>query len=51
MFSPLEDDWLAKQSIKGMLDIQSLMLYSSVCGCGVDMLPIPGTFSLKPSHP
>lgn len=42
MFSPLEDDWLAKQSIQGILDIQSLMLYSSVCGCGIDMLPLPG---------
>ena len=42
MFSPLEDDWLAKQSIQGILDVESLMLYSSVCGCGIDMLPLPG---------
>ena len=42
MFSPLEDDWLAKQSVQGILDIESLMLYSSVCGCGIDMLPLPG---------
>ncbi len=42
MFSPLEDDWISKQSIQGTLDIESLMLYSSVCGCGIDMLPLPG---------
>ena len=42
MFSPLEDDWLSKQSVKGILDIESLMLYSTVCGCGIDMVPLPG---------
>ena len=42
MFSPLEDDWLAKQSYANGLSPESLMLYSSVCGCGIDMLPLPG---------
>ena len=42
MFSPLEDDWLAKQSVQGILNIEQLMIYSSVCGCGIDMLPLPG---------
>ena len=42
MFSPLEDDWLARQSIQGILSIESLMLYSTVCGCGIDMIPLPG---------
>ncbi len=42
MFSPLEDAWLSKQSVQGILDIESLMLYSSVCGCGIDMIPLPG---------
>ena len=42
MFSPLEDDWLARQSIQGILSIESLLLYSTVCGCGIDMLPLPG---------
>lgn len=42
MFSPLEDDWLAKQSVQGILNIESLMLYSTVCGCGIDMVPLPG---------
>ena len=42
MFSPLEDDWLAKQSYNNGLSIESLMLFSSVCGCGIDMIPLPG---------
>ena len=42
MFSPLEDDWLAKQSYNNALSPESLMLYSSVCGCGIDMVPLPG---------
>ena len=42
MFSPLEDDWLAKQSYNNGLSPESLMLYSSVCGCGIDMIPLPG---------
>ncbi len=42
MFSPLEDDWLAKQSVQGILSIESLMVYSTVCGCGIDMIPLPG---------
>tara|TARA_B100001115_G_C15799026_1_gene394897 strand:- start:288 stop:1223 length:936 start_codon:yes stop_codon:yes gene_type:complete len=42
MFSPLEDEWLAKQSCEGILRIESLLLYSTVCGCGLDMVPVPG---------
>lgn len=42
MFSPLEDDWLAKQSIQQLIDCNSLLLYSTVCGCGLDMIPVPG---------
>ncbi len=42
MFSPLEDEWLAKQSCEGILKIESLLLYSTVCGCGLDMVPVPG---------
>jgi len=42
MFSPLEDDWLAKQSGSNILSIESLMLFSTVCGCGIDMVPLSG---------
>ncbi len=47
MFSPLEDDWLARQSYSNVLSPESLMLYSSVCGCGIDMLPLPGDIFLE----
>lgn len=42
MFSPLEDDWLAKQSKFYNSSINSFLLLSTVCGCGLDMLPIQG---------
>ncbi len=42
MFSPLEDEWLAKQSCEGLLKVESLMLFSTVCGCGIDMVPLEG---------
>jgi len=47
MFSPLEDDWLAKQSYNNTLTPESLMLYSSVCGCGIDMVPLPGDIFIE----
>ena len=42
MYSLLEDDVLALRNKEKRFDIDSLMLYSTVCGCGLDMLPIPG---------
>ena len=51
MFSPLEDDWLAKQSIQGILDIQSLMLYSQYVDVELTCCLYQATFLLKPSHP
>ncbi len=42
MFSPLEDDWLARQSGGNVLSIESLLLFSTVCGCGIDMVPVSG---------
>lgn len=42
MYSPLEDG-----GFSGLLgrdvDIHKLLLYSTVCGCGVDMVPLVGT--------
>ena len=42
MFSLLEDSGLAKRNNQRMFDIDSLLLYSTVCGCGLDMVPLPG---------
>lgn len=42
MFSLLEDDILALRAKQRNFNLDSLILYSSVCGCGVDMVPVPG---------
>ena len=47
MYSVLEDDFLAESIRKQKLNVDSLMLYSTVCGCGIDMVPVPETFSKK----
>ena len=35
-----EDDVLASRFATGNVTINDLILYSSVCGCGIDMVPI-----------
>jgi uncharacterized protein (UPF0210 family) len=47
MLSVLEDDLLAKRYAEGRVRINDLIMYSSVCGVGVDMVPIPGDASEK----
>lgn len=42
MYSLLEDDVLAKRAKHKNFHLESLALYSSVCGCGIDMIPLPG---------
>jgi uncharacterized protein (UPF0210 family) len=42
MFSVLEDNTLAKATKRRRLEISSLNLLSTMCGCGLDMVPIPG---------
>ena len=44
MYSLLEDKGLCRDNNNDRFDINSLMLYSTVCGCGLDMIPIPGEF-------
>ena len=44
MYSLLEDKGLCRDNNTDRFDINSLMLYSTVCGCGLDMIPIPGEF-------
>ena len=43
MFSLLEDDVLASANSRRNINLNSLVGLSSVCGCGVDMVPISGT--------
>ncbi len=42
MYSLLEDDNLASSNNKLNYSIDTLSLLSTVCGCGLDMIPIPG---------
>ncbi len=42
MYSVLEDDFLASAAKSKNISLDSLALYSSVCGCGLDMIPLPG---------
>jgi len=42
MFSHLEDPVMGKRNNIKNFSIDSLIAYSSVCGCGIDMVPIPG---------
>jgi len=41
----LEDSMLAKRAAEGILTIKDLLLYSAVCGTGLDTLPLPGNVS------
>jgi uncharacterized protein (UPF0210 family) len=42
MIPVLEDSLLAKRWSEGVLSIDSLLAYSSVCGTGLDTVPLPG---------
>ena len=45
MLPVLEDVGLGKRSEAGYFNLDSLLLYSSVCGTGLDTIPIPGDAS------
>lgn len=42
MLPVMEDTGLARAADQGSIDLQRLLLYSSVCGTGLDTVPIPG---------
>ncbi|MCZ7575198.1 MAG: DUF711 family protein [Ardenticatenaceae bacterium] len=45
MLPVLEDSTLAARSASGSYDLHSLLLFSAVCGTGLDTIPLPGTVS------
>jgi len=47
MLAVTEDIGLANGTIKEQYDLRSLLTYSSVCGIGLDTVPIPGDVSLE----
>lgn len=42
MFAPLEDTGLAAAGRAKLLSIDKLLQWSTVCGCGIDMVPVAG---------
>jgi len=42
MLPILEDSTLAKRAADGNLEIKDMLLYSAVCGTGLDTVPLPG---------
>ena len=42
MMPVLEDATLAKRAAEGTLTIKAVLLYSAVCGTGLDTIPLPG---------
>jgi len=47
MLALTEDRGLAQGTIESNFDIRSLLTYSSVCGIGLDTVPIPGDTSIE----
>jgi len=47
MLPILEDSILAKRTSEGLLTIQNLLLYSAVCGTGLDCIPLPGDITTE----
>ncbi len=45
MFPVLEDSVLAERSKQKILTIKDLLLYSTVCGTGLDTVPLPGNIT------
>ena len=46
MLPVLEDAVLAKRAVEGRYGLRDLLLFSSVCGTGLDVVPIPGDTSI-----
>jgi uncharacterized protein (UPF0210 family) len=45
MLPVLEDSVLARRAAEGVFGVDSLLLYSAVCGLGLDTVPLPGDTS------
>jgi uncharacterized protein len=46
MMPVLEDSVLAQRAAEGTLTVKDLLLYSAVCGTGLDTVPLPGDVSV-----
>ena len=51
MLPVLEDSYLARRSADGALGVYDLLLYSAVCGTGLDTVPLPGDITPEEIEP
>ena len=51
MMPVLEDAALAERSAQGVLRVHDLLMYSAVCGTGLDTVPLPGDTSAEQIYP
>jgi len=47
MLPILEDGLLGQRAAEGLIDVQKLLMYSAVCGIGLDVVPLPGETSVQ----
>lgn len=47
MLPVCEDFGLAQRAGEGTYNLSNLLLYSAVCGCGLDAIPLPGNISVE----
>lgn len=47
MMPALEDATFAKRAAEGVLTVKDLLMYSAVCGTGLDTIPLPGDVSAE----
>jgi uncharacterized protein (UPF0210 family) len=47
MLPVLEDAALAQRAAEGILSVKDLLLYSAVCGTGLDTVPLPGDVTVE----
>jgi len=46
MLPVLEDSTLATRSVEGSFSVKDLLMYSAVCGTGLDTVPLPGDITV-----
>ncbi|MBW4681142.1 MAG: DUF711 family protein [Microcoleus vaginatus WJT46-NPBG5] len=47
MLPVCEDAGLAQRASEGSYNLTNLLLYSAVCGCGLDTVPLPGNITIE----
>jgi uncharacterized protein (UPF0210 family) len=51
LFAQLEDSTLSHRAAEGSLTVKDLLMYSAVCGTGLDTIPLPGNISSEELTP